>query len=137
MSMWFHPSIRVLGFPRKRIITGYNCICMKSVSTALARLNPIESSDSTTDDEYITASSSTSNTTSACSSISGYTTNHNKNNTSLAEVDSIRVVQILSTLRKDPNTALSFFAQLKEHGFRHNVSHVCSPYQDFMLLGFG
>ncbi|XP_065637635.1 pentatricopeptide repeat-containing protein At2g26790, mitochondrial [Quercus suber] len=127
MSMWFHPSVRLnLGFPR---ILSSTSSSFKSISTALAFLNPTQSSD----DEYASSSSSLSSSTASSSyanstatDISGYTHNLNttKTSTPVAQdlFDASRVVQILNSMERDPKTAISFFDRLKEQGFAHDVS---------------
>ncbi|CAK9183949.1 unnamed protein product [Ilex paraguariensis] len=75
---------------------GFNC------ASSLARLAP-----------YLSDSSSDENTL------------HIQKNASVAEqfseLNTHQVIQILNDLRKEPSLALSFFSQLKKHGFKHDV----------------
>ncbi|KAK3029923.1 hypothetical protein RJ639_039783 [Escallonia herrerae] len=48
---------------------------------------------------------------------------HTHNNTNrLLEVDTYKVCELLNKLRREPTVAISLFTQLKEQGFRHDVS---------------
>ncbi|KAF3662493.1 putative protein UXT -like protein [Capsicum annuum] len=97
--MWV-PAIRSSSY--RNVFKNIQFIRLKSISS-VAQLSPYLS-DSSSDEQIAN--------------------NHMKNNeliNNTVEVNSYWVTEMLNSLREEPNDALSFFRQLKESGFKHDI----------------
>ncbi|KAI9115341.1 hypothetical protein K1719_013660 [Acacia pycnantha] len=97
-------SIRRLKFP------GTFSSCCKLASTALAYLNSTTFSDDTQ------LSSGDETVSSSCDCSLDSPSVHNS-----FEIDTFKVVETLNCFSREPALALSFFRQVEEQGFRHNI----------------